>query len=894
MPTPSVSLDDAGRLEELRGLQLVVSPIEPEFDNLTQLASEICDTPVALISFVDQDQIWFKSRVGFDALHGPRKDAFCSHAVQGTGPLVVEDTTADSRFQDNVYVQAPNGIRFYAGIPLVLSSGHAVGTLCVIDHKARTLSDKQLGSLKKLALQVTALIEAKRTARRLQEEGRNRLVIEQRLDFALQAADIGDWDMDLRTNVVRRSLKHDQCFGYTEAVPNWGYDTLLAHVIEADRARVDDCYQSAMAGLGVYDVEFRVLWPDQTLHWLWSKGRFYFDESGKPNRVAGIQVDITERKKTEEALQHTQTLLANAERIGQVGGWEIDVQTRQVTWTESVYVIHELDATDRLTVDEGINYYTPESRPMIELAVQRAIEQGEPFDLELEIISAKGNRRNVHAVGKPDTARGKVSGFFQDITEQRQAADVLRVSELSLQAISQGVMITGPDQLITSVNAGFTAITGYSAAEVLGRNFKFLQGPDTDPESVAAIRAALRRPAEFAGEILNYRKDGTVFWSELTIAPVFGVHGTLAHFIGITRDISMRRAAELQLRLQESQLAQADTLAGLGRWDWNLTDDSASWSDELYRIYGRDPADGVPAFDDWQETIHPEDQARLAHCIQTALAGASAYHVEFRIFTKDTGQLRYVESRGSSLVDANGKPTNIRGFDWDITERKLAEHALQAALKEKTALLKEVHHRVKNNMQVITSLLRLESGRSTVDNTKAVLGDMQARIRAMALLHESLYRTGTFASVDLGSYVRQLSTQSFQTQSPNAGTVQLALNVGSVQVGMDQAIPCGLLINELISNCLKHGFPTGVAGHVSIDLQPLDAPSQWRLRVSDTGVGLPENFEDKRKNSLGLQLATDLARQIGGALEIEPNQDKGVAFTVNFPAMEPAPLVMPA
>ena len=103
-----------------------------------------------------------------------------------------------------------------------------------------------------------------------------------------------------------------------------------------------------------------------------------------------------------------------------------------------------------------------------------------------------------------------------------------------------------------------------------------------------------------------------------------------------------------------------------------------------------------------------------------------------------------------------------------------------------------------------------------------------------------------------------------------------------------------LLVNELISNCLKHGFPTGVAGHVSIDLQPLDAPSQWRLRVSDTGVGLPENFEDKRKNSLGLQLATDLARQIGGALEIEPNQDKGVAFTVNFPAMEPAPLVMPA
>lgn len=111
---------------------------------------------------------------------------------------------------------------------------------------------------------------------------------------------------------------------------------------------------------------------------------------------------------------------------------------------------------------------------------------------------------------------------------------------------------------------------------------------------------------------------------------------------------------------------------------------------------------------------------------------------------------------------------------------------------------------------------------------------------------------------------------------------------------MDQAIPCGLLVNELISNCLKHGFPPGTTGLVSIDLQPLDAPQQWRLRVSDTGVGLPADFEDKRKGSLGLQLVTDLASQLGGALEIVPNHDKGVAFTVDFQVMEPAPLVMPA
>jgi PAS domain S-box-containing protein len=775
MPTPSTDPDDAGRLEELRALQLLTHSSEPAFDNLTQLASEICDTPVALISFVGQDRIWFKARIGFDDPDGPREHSFCAHAVEGTGPMVVEDATADRRFQDNVYVRAPQGVRFYAGIPLVLSSGYAVGTLCVLDHKVRTLSDRQLSSLQKLALQVTALIEAKRTALRLHEEDQNRQVIEQRLDFALEAADIGDWDMDLRTNVARRSLMHDRCFGYTEAVPVWGYDTFLAHIIEADRARVDGSYQRAMAGQGAYDVEFRVVWPDQTLHWLWSKGRFYFDGEGKPVRVAGIQVDITERK---------------------------------------------------------------------------------------------------------------------------LAADALRVSEFALQAISQGVTIAGADQRITSVNAGFTAITGYPAAEILGRDCKFLQGPDTDPQTVAAIRAALSRPAEFAGEILNYRKDGTVFWNELTIAPVLGAHGILTHFIGITRDISARRAAELQLRHQESQLSQADTLAGLGRWDWNLTDDSANWSDGLYRIYGRDPAQGVPAFDDWQETIHPEDEARLAHCIQTALAGASAYQVEFRIFTKDTRQLRYVESRGSSVVDANGKPTHIRGCDWDITERKLAEHALQAALEEKTALLKEVHHRVKNNLQVITSLLRLEAGRSLVSDTKEVLGYMRSRIRTMAQLHESLYRSGTFASVDLGVYLSQVASQAFKTQEIHLDSVQLTLRLGSVQSGMDQAQAAGLLLNELISNCLKHGFPEGQTGEVSVELQPANdqggpGDGRWCLRVWDTGVGLPPDFEDKRKNSLGLQLATDLSRQLGGTLEIDAVPGVGARFNVVFPVQAPAALVMP-
>ena len=223
-------------------------------------------------------------------------------------------------------------------------------------------------------------------------------------------------------------------------------------------------------------------------------------------------------------------------------------------------------------------------------------------------------------------------------------------------------------------------------------------------------------------------------------------------------------------------------------------------------------------------------------------------------------------------------------FVVDITERKQAEKALRTSLREKEALLKEVHHRVKNNLQVITSLLRLETGRSAEPAVRTVLKDMQGRIQAMALLHETLYRSSTFASVDLGAYLRQLATQSFRALNTEPGSIQLDLDLASIQVGIDQAIPCGLLLNELLSNCLKHGFMDRRAGGIRIELRRAGDGPQLRLRVSDTGVGLPADFEAKRGHSLGLQLVSDLAKQLGGGLEIEPGP--GTVLSVVFTADE--------
>ena len=218
---------------------------------------------------------------------------------------------------------------------------------------------------------------------------------------------------------------------------------------------------------------------------------------------------------------------------------------------------------------------------------------------------------------------------------------------------------------------------------------------------------------------------------------------------------------------------------------------------------------------------------------------------------------------------------NIR----DITDRRQAELALRASLREKEALLKEVHHRVKNNLQVITSLLRLEAGRNGEPGIRNVLKDMQGRIRSMALLHETLYRTGNFARVDLAEYLRQLATQLFRTQNTEASRIQLTLDLASAPVDIDQAIPCGLIVNELLTNSLKYAFVDGRAGVVRLGLhREPDGPV--KLTVIDTGSGLPKDFEARKGRSLGLQLVSDLVKQLAGTLKVEPAP--GAAFTLVF------------
>ncbi|RFO97658.1 hypothetical protein DIC66_07310 [Rhodoferax lacus] len=238
--------------------------------------------------------------------------------------------------------------------------------------------------------------------------------------------------------------------------------------------------------------------------------------------------------------------------------------------------------------------------------------------------------------------------------------------------------------------------------------------------------------------------------------------------------------------------------------------------------------------------------------------------------------IRNFKVMAASLSDLLTRERQINErLDAQVAERTAA---LSHSLLEKDALLREVHHRVKNNLQVITSMLRLESGRSEHPASRSVLQDMQDRVRSMALLHETIYRVGTFSAIDLGDYLRQVATQALRALQSGTEGIQLRLDLGHLMAGLDQATPCGLLVNELLSNSFKHGFPAGQGGEVWVSLQPINEDYQWRLQVRDSGVGLPPDFAARRQSGLGLKLVEGLADQIGGRLEVGP----GATFTVVF------------
>jgi PAS domain S-box-containing protein len=337
-------------------------------------------------------------------------------------------------------------------------------------------------------------------------------------------------------------------------------------------------------------------------------------------------------------------------------------------------------------------------------------------------------------------------------------------------------------------------------------------------------------------------------------------------------DITERKEAERRLRLLAHTITSVRDCVTIT----DLEDNVLFVNDAFLETYGY-REDEILGQDIAMVRIADDPGAAISEIHQATLDGA--WYGEVLNHRAD-GTIFPVELWTSIVKNDDNEPVAMVGVARDITARRRAEEALRSSLREKEVLLKEIHHRVKNNLQVISSLLSLQSEYLKDEAMIKIFKESQNRVKSMALIHEKLYQSANLAEIDFSDYLRELTTQLFRSYGIGAHGVSLNVHASQVLLAVDRAIPCGIIVNELVTNALKYAFPNGQGGRIDIDLHPV-SDEQIRLAVRDNGVGFPADVDFETSDSLGLTLVRMLADQVQGEVVLQASE-RGAEFIMTF------------
>ncbi len=606
----------------------------------------------------------------------------------------------------------------------------------------------------------------------------------------------------------------------------------------------------------------------------------YHEYEGTGFSIAFV-TDITERKKAEHQVKHSENLLKISQKIARLGHYTFDIQKGNWESSETLDEVFGIYKDYDKSVEGWINIVHPEFRElMFDYLSDLVIKNENPFNFEYKIVRFNDQQeRWVHGLGELESDESGIPlfmiGTIQDITERKTIEQNLWRTQFSIDQARDSVYWITCDERIEYVNDAACKTLGYTKDE-----FNTITVKDIDPLYAEKNWSEFNESIDSLGsrriETVHKAKDGTLIPVELSVS-IFTFNGEEYH-CAFARDISERKKSESARKLSESRLSEAQRIGRFGNWDWNIKKDELFWSDEVYWIFGLEPGNEV-TIESFLNSIHPDDMESVREVMDGSLKKSQSYSLDYRIILP-TEEVRYIHAEGKVEHNSEGESVRMFGIVQDINDLKIAEANLKSSLQEKEVLLKELYHRTKNNMQVIVSMLSLQAAYVDNPDVKDVFKDTQNRIQAMSLVHQKLYQSQNLSRVSLKEYIVELSHLLVKSFTGTAHRIKLNFNLAEVSLLLDYAIPCGLIINELLSNSLKHAFPDEMNGNIFINLVQNDEGT-INIHYSDDGKGVPDEFNFRKQESLGLQSIFGIGEhQLQGKVDFKDNN--GVNCFIEF------------
>ena len=526
----------------------------------------------------------------------------------------------------------------------------------------------------------------------------------------------------------------------------------------------------------------------------------------------------------------------------------------------------------------------------------KVLETGKSITLEQEVfiddklehfLTIKfpmlNDRNEVYAIG----------GVALQITEMKKMQQQLKNNEAYLQRILHtminGVVVVDHQGKITYINEGAlrileleAGIDPSSCAEFPDMKLVDENGKDLPEDQIPLLIALNLKEKVTNRELGLIVARGELKWLSVSATPILDnnqrVVGAVASFL----DISERKRAEAQLKETSSRLSLATSSAGIGIWDWDIKRDVLIWDEKMYELFGV-PA-GKDGPDYWRERVHPSDRNEVMESLSFAITHGGVFDSEYRIVC-DNGEFRHIRDYGVVQRKSGGEPVSMTGICWDITQQKMfeqslseSEHQLRLNVREKEILIKEIHHRVKNNLQLISSIIYLKVLSLDESEFKSFLENTRHRIKSIALIHERLLQSERLNQVDISDYLGNLLKDIEVAQHRQDVNISMEPDIEHIVMPIDIAIHCGLIVNEVVTNSMKHAFKGRSEGTVRVCFAREN--NRYVLRIADNGISLPEDIVPGKTDSFGMQMLDVFVKQLNGNVRIL--RGSGTTFEVCF------------